>query len=563
MKAKKRCSGIARSILLALIGLSSWACTSNTSDPSDKQTNWLRSCEIDGQCGAGMVCQCGACTRICTTQDVCQPLSDASCVPASDAGSIALCGGSKPSFTGVCLPSCVDSPCATGKQMCVAGVCVPLPAPDAHVALDVTSHHQALTGLGATVGYAEDAITSHPRKAALYTDMFAKLGIDVLRFRDRYGYPGNDDLTSVAEINREATASLGHKPTVLLGSWSPPGLLKANGTVLCQGNYDTCTLAQVAGGTGFDYASYATYWRGTLDAYAAQGVIPDYIGIQNNPDWIPSSVEMFEACRFLPKEGTATVTLNGIETKVRYPGYDEALTAILGQFDGLASPPKIVAPEVTAASLVAGYVNSIDMSHVDAIGHHLYGTDPTIIDPTPYQTLAAIQQEFGKPVFQTEMQADGFGTAVLMHNVLVLEGASVYIQTTLIGPEASPGLDPTALITLGATDYTLEAPYYAMRQYSAFTDPGSIRVDANSDAPDLLSSAWLSKDGSSVSIVMINTARIAHNVKLDPGAMGFGSSRVVRTVFDGIEQTAELGSLPNEGIVQLPEHSVVTVLLSP
>ncbi len=49
---------------------------------------------------------------------------------------------------------------------------------------------------------------------------------------------------------------------------------------------------------------------------------------------------MFEACKFLPREGTQTVTVSGLPKKVSYPGYDEALTAILGQFDGLASPPK-------------------------------------------------------------------------------------------------------------------------------------------------------------------------------------------------------------------------------
>ncbi len=552
---------IASSIALALIGLSSWACTSPSSsgtDPFDKQTNWLKSCNVKSDCGASQDCLCGACTETCTAQSDCQALPGSSCVPASVDGAVALCGGAQPTVAGLCLPSCDDSsPCFSG-QMCVAGVCAPVPTPTAHVTLDTTSHRQVLTGLGATVGYAEDAITAHPRKSALYKQIFADLGLDVLRFRDRFGYTGADDLSSAEEINREATASLHHAPIVLLGSWSPPGVLKANGTVLCQGNYDTCTLVQLADGS-FDYASYATYWRGTLDAYATHGITPDYIGIQNNPDWIPSSVEMFEACKFLPKEGTDTAIVNGVSSKVRYPGYDEALTAILAQFDGLASPPKIVAPEVTAASLVAGYVDSIDMSRVDAIGHHLYGTDPTIIDPTPYQTLSALGQQFSRPVFQTEMQADGFGTAVLMHNVLVLESASMYVQTTLIGPAASPGLDPTALVTLGPTDYTLEAPYYAMRQYSAFTDPGSIRVDTTSDSVNLLASAWLSSDGTQVSVVMINAGRDTADVQLDPGAFGASSSRVVRTVFDGKEQTAELGSLSKEHIVQIPVRSVVTV----
>ena len=556
---RNRGSLLTRAMLLALVALAGLACES-AGDNSDKQTNWLRSCEIDAQCGHAMTCQCGACTQICSALSTCQGLPGSACVPASEAGPIALCGGERPAGAGLCLPSCIDSPCATG-QMCVAGVCAPLPTPTAQVSLDTTSHHQVLTGFGATVGYAEDAITHHPRKAALYRAMFEELGLDVLRFRNRYGYVGADDLSSAAEINREAATSLGRAPTILLGSWSPPGALKANGTVICQGNFDTCTLAQLPGG-GFDYASYASYWRGTLDAYAKVGVTPDYIGIQNNPDWVPSSVEIFEACKFLPKEGTQTATVNGLDIQVRYPGYDEALTAVMGQLSGLKAPPKIVAPEVTAATLVASYVNGLDASHLDAIGHHLYGTDPTAPDPSSLQALQDLGQQRGLPLFQTEMQADGFGTALLLHDTLVLEGAAVYIQTSLIGPAASPGLDPTALITLGATDFTIEAPYHAMRHYAAFTNPGWVRVEAASSTPELLASAWLSPEADAVTVVMINTGRNPITTQLDAGGVSAGKSRVVRTVFDGVERSVELGSLSSERIVQIPGRSIVTVALN-
>ncbi len=544
---------------LLLLALSASACDSNTGPGSDKQTNWLRACEIDSQCGASMRCRCGACTRTCDSEASCQGLSGSSCVPATDRGSIALCGGDESSDPGLCLPSCADSPCNTG-QMCVAGKCQPLPMATAHVAIDTTVHHQTLTGFGATVGYAEDAITHHPQKAALYRAMFADLGLDVLRFRNRYGYAGADDLSSASEIATQATISLGRPATLLLTSWSPPATLKANASQTCQGNFDTCTLVQAPGG-GFDYASYANYWRSSLDAYAELGFAPDYIGIQNNPDWVPSSVEIFEACKFLPKEGTQTTTVNGVELQVRYPGYDEALSAVVGELAGLSVQPKIVAPEVTAAGLVAGYIENLDLSHVDAIGHHLYGTDPTTLDPTAsLRALQTLGQHSARPLFQTEMQADGFGTALLLHDTLVLEGAALYVQTSLIGPAASPGLDPTALITLGASDYTLEAPYYAVRQYSAFTDPGWVRVEAPSDAPELLSSGWSSPDGTALTVVVLNVGRTSIATELELGA--FDTSRVIRTVFDGVERTQELGPLPIENIVQVPGRSIVTVTLT-
>ncbi len=50
----KRGTNIVRSILLALIGLSSFACASSGSGTSgDKQTNWLRACDSNDACIVG------------------------------------------------------------------------------------------------------------------------------------------------------------------------------------------------------------------------------------------------------------------------------------------------------------------------------------------------------------------------------------------------------------------------------------------------------------------------------------------------------------------------------
>jgi hypothetical protein len=61
--------------------------------------------------------------------------------------------------------------------------------------------------------------------------MSAELGLDVLRLRNRFGYTGDDDLSSAGEIVSGVAASLGREPTLLLTSWSPPATMKANGTV--------------------------------------------------------------------------------------------------------------------------------------------------------------------------------------------------------------------------------------------------------------------------------------------------------------------------------------------
>ena len=40
----------------------------------------------------------------------------------------------------------------------------------------------------------------------------------------------------------------------------------------------------------------------------------------------------------------------------------------------------------------------------------------------------------GRPLFQTEVQADGLGTALLLHHTLVTAGAAAYLHIALVGP---------------------------------------------------------------------------------------------------------------------------------
>ena len=50
------------------------------------------------------------------------------------------------------------------------------------------------------------------------------------------------------------------------------------------------------------------------------------------------------------------------------------------------------------------------------------------------------------------------------------------------------------------------------------------------------------------------------DLALEPGET-FASSTVTRTVFDGVERSAELGSLSSEAVVQVPVRAIVTVSL--
>jgi glucuronoarabinoxylan endo-1,4-beta-xylanase len=446
--------------------------------------------------------------------------------------------------------------------MCVASVCTPVPVPAAHVSVDPGARHQVLTGFGATVAYSEGDITTHPKKDALYTAVFADLGLDVLRLRNRYGHVGDDDLTSAKELVTQAATSLGHTPKIFMTSWSPPAALKANGAEFCSGNTDTCTLTKTTAGA-FDYAAFAAYWRGALDAYTMEGVVPDYVGLQNNADWVPASSVMGEACKFLPVEGTAPALVGSTTKMVRYPGLAEAQAATEAAFAGAVSVPKIMAPESSDTNSVAAYVAALDTTTLGAVSHHLYGVDPQAPDLSTLKSVGELAKQDGVPVFQTEADADGFGTALLIQYTTTVENASAYVQSSLTSSAIGPGTDPGALVGLTANDFTLQDPYYSVRHFARYTDPGWVRVDASSSVSTLLASAWQSPGADALTIVLVNTSASEVDAELELATGNWtGTSRVIRTVFGGSERAAELGSLSSQGALRVPGRSLATVVFS-
>ena len=532
-------------------------CSPKAAD-GDSQTNWLRSCDSNDGCG-GMMCLCGVCTLPCKESSACDGAPGAACVRADETGAIALCGGSAPPAAGLCLPTCDGVTCADG-QACVAGVCSPVPKAAADVSIDIETQHQDLVGFGASIAYGEGQITGHAQKSALYDAVFNDLGLDVLRFRNRFQHAGDDDLTTAGDLVAAGNASLGHPLAVFLSSWSPPPALKGNNALLCSGNVQSCTLAKTAAGA-FDYAGLADYWRASLDAYAKVGLVPDYVGIQNNPNWVPSSAELLEACKFLPEEGTVAVPVGLTTVQVAYPGLKQAQSAILEAFSSLAEPPKLLGPETSDFGSVADYASSLDPATTDALAHQLYGVNPTAVDVAGLTAMSKLVSSYGRPVFVTEMQADGFGTALMIHYATVVEGASAYLQSSLTGSASGPLANTLALVGIDGTSFETQDPYHAMRHFAAHTDPGWTRVETTAAASELLVSAWLSPSGQELTLVLLNagSSDLDARVRL-PGA--WPTSTVTRSVFSGVERSAELGALSAQGVVRLPPASVVTIALS-
>jgi hypothetical protein len=227
----------------------------------------------------------------------------------------------------------------------------------------------------------------------------------------------------------------------------------------------------------------------------------------------------------------------------------------------LPSVPLIVAPETTRIDSTLDYLSELDLTIVDAISHHMYGTDPSAVDRDELLALNELGQQSGLPIFQTEMQAEGLQTAILMHEALSEIGASVYLQNDFVASPGAEAPDPTALIALSEEDFTIQDPYYAMRHYARETDPGWVRVDATSDSANVLATAWLSPEEDELTVVLVNPQSEEAVVELSLGEQTPIASQVTRTVFSGIERWAELGTLPAESTVVLPGEAVVTVAI--
>ncbi len=545
-------------VMALLFGVWAAACGSTSGPKTGTQTNWLSSCQSDADCD-GLECVCGICTETCNNADDCPNLPGASCADAQDAEAIAVCSGSISSVAGLCLLPCPRQGCPGGTS-CLSGVCAPTPEPTAVVTVDASRKSQTLSGIGASILYVSDEIVQHPRKRQLLDAMFSDTGFSVLRLRNNFGQEPPVSLASSGELVEAATERLGRTPLVLLSSLSPPDSLKASGSSWCDTERTLCTLKKLPDGT-FDYAGLASHWRATLDAYAQAGILPDYISIQNSPDWVPAEGTTVEACRFLPTQGTEAITTDAGTVTTEYPGYAEALDAIVGQFAGLASPPRVMAPETTTVAAVAEYLTALDLGSVDAISHHYYDTDTTRVAPDALLELGALAESHRRPLFQSETQADGLTTAVLMHAALAVEGATVYVQNGFVESASVTNPDGTALINLSDEDFELGDTYHVMRHYSLALGPDWVRVAADSDAQGVLSSAWLSPDTERLVVVLTNPENEQQVVRLEPSADPPGSSTVLRTVLRGVERLAELGPLPPEGVVVLPGQSMATVTL--
>lgn len=483
------------------------------------------------------------------------PLFFTQCVGAQSPYPGAVSGGEEPSSLVVAPEPVVDP-----AEESLDPVAVDL---DVRVTINPEQRHQTLEGFGAALAWHQGRLVGGV-SPAVYELLFPELGLDILRFRNRFERSDHTDrnLDEEVEIFERATQALGRAPLLMLSSWSPPAALKANGKERCSNNAN-CTLAQRDG--GFVYEDFADWWLRSLLHYTSLGLEPTFVSIQNEPDFIPGN---WEGCKFTATESA------------EYPAYGKALTAVHARFATLERRPRLLGPEVLGIHYhrVPEYLAALDTKLLYGVAHHIYerGND-SMWDwrspgPDSFQDeMQEVRASTSLPTFQTEFNTDedqgvdgGFETAWLVHHTLVTQGAAAFLYWDLVWAGNK------GLVSLVGKSAKPRDHYYAMRHFARFTDPGFVRIGAESNATTVLTSAYVSPDEQQLTMVLLNTGSgVAETTISYPRTFSTAEQSLVTTfrpgrsnrwvttpvTIDEKDGNAHLG-------IRLPARSVATLVVS-
>jgi glucuronoarabinoxylan endo-1,4-beta-xylanase len=402
--------------------------------------------------------------------------------------------------------------------------------------------HQTMEGFGASIAWADDQLASHPRRNEIYDYLFNDLGLDILRIRTTYVNNVIQNASAISQIV-SAMKARSSQAKIMLAAWTPPYNLKSNNSQNGLG-----TLKKENG--QFVYGAFAQTWVNALNAYKAIGIEPDYMSIQNEPNY---GTTQWETCFLDPTENSTNA------------GYDRALDTVYQAMQQLGSRPKLLGPEVLGIGYNAfqNYAQRFNHNQLDIYAYHLYhGESDNINDnhnPDLFiPNLRVIATNYpGKPIFQTEYdRGDWFKTVWLIQNCIVHGNLSSYSWWELVwGSGGNP------LIEMQSSSYRITDFYWAFRQYSKFVSYGWKRVTAASDADSLRMSAFISPEGNSLTIVILNIGAKSDSINFDIQNFNIANGIVVRT--SNTEKAAVIDSnYHGTSGIQFPARSITTMSFS-
>ncbi len=452
--------------------------------------------------------------------------------------------------------------------------------------------NQTIMGFGGAEAFYANYLDSHPNESQIMTALFDPvqgLGITFLRLANNYyNYTGSNATTfdpDDPKILTATTTALGSAPTLLMSSWTPPASLKSNSSIdgctgVTNGNCISGfgTLAQVSG--AYNYTGFGQFWLSSLESYAALGVVPNYISIQNEPDFPATYV----GCLFNP---TDTAPAQLYQTNATYASYGKAFAATYTAINSsvLASVPQMIGPESFSLYNTQALLQQVPTNELAVVASHLYNVSSAGGDPSdqvaPMTTFNSDypnpQQKWASEYYQSP----GFYNAIDIHNALTVANDNVYLYWALTWPSTlvdgissdQQGLlyidDPFNAESTWAypNGWTYNDAYYALKGYSYYIRPGYIRFNATSNNSDEDVSVYQSPDTKTTVIVILNTSTTATDtVGLDLSPITYTSSAIYRSSFatpitsPSAERWNDIGAYTAQGITMPPQSEVTVVL---
>lgn len=418
------------------------------------------------------------------------------------------------------------------------------------ISVDLNTTFQTVEGFGASLAFYENWLTAHPNKNEIYEAIFNELSLDILRVRNAYDYDA-EMIGRVVEFYKSAEKSLGKPIKILSTSWGPPAYLKSNND---RKNGGSLKYSVNDKKVTFNYNEFASWWKESLDEYNNNGIYPDYISLQNEPEYKAT----WESCLFEPSEK--------INSKDTIAGYNKALEAIYNMVDKREVKPKILGPETIGIGYnkVQNYVSRLNTSYIYGIAHHLYhGVDennPWI--STKFNEVGNYYKDI--PYFQTEFgRGDWFSLAGLMYKSFHDENVVAYLYWDLIWTGAGlVDLDfPWDRNRWNTTKgYVKTKTFYAFKQYSAFIHPNWVRVHSSNSNENIKTLAFASPNKDTISLVLVNRSKTENlNVNLSVHDFNVNKSEVFRTSEN--ENCLFLGELEDMNLT-LPKTSITSIQLT-
>jgi len=430
--------------------------------------------------------------------------------------------------------------------------------PGVAVTLDPGILHQRIDGFGGSAANERELrAMPEPDRSAVLDLVFGDLAPSVVRIKPRPAMePFNDDddpatvnaagfvrpedhLWQLAEI-----FARGNAPKLIGALWTPPAWMKTTGQECCGG-----TLLP-----GMD-AELAEFFSVYLSYLEEAGHPLDSLSIQNEPE----AASPWDANTYTPPH-----MANVLEAVAQRIVADGHAARLHGPDNAVANFVPLFLPFLLAKPTVA--------SLFDAVGFHLYGStwypDSSTVaaDVDPVATAAPDDTplwmtEFSNTTFQGYGSFDeGIWQAELIHESLVA-GVSMYVMWNLYrpgGPGEAAIVIPT---TLGAPGYTVTPKYWTLRQYAKYVRAGAVRIDATSDDPDLLVTAFRDDAAGKLVAVAINRADEPRWAVFD-GAQLLDAPQIVRTspLENGVDVPQDSADRFAHRSLLLPARSVATLI---